>query len=72
MNHFEQSAGVAHFLSLPPEIRDRIYELILDSEDVHTSEAPDEDAECRTIQPEDFRMLALPKLPPTSTANQEY
>lgn len=50
MNHFEQSARVANFLSLPCEIRDRIYELILDFEDV-PPEAPDEDPERRTIHP---------------------
>ncbi|KAI4252875.1 MAG: hypothetical protein L6R42_007797, partial [Xanthoria sp. 1 TBL-2021] len=56
------------FLSLPREVRDRIYELILDFE-VEPSEAPDEDAERGTVHPKFSNILAPQQLPPTSTAN---
>ncbi|KAL9611920.1 MAG: hypothetical protein Q9204_008989, partial [Flavoplaca sp. TL-2023a] len=67
-NQYKNSDGGFHFLNLPRELRDRIYELVLDFEDP-PPEAPDEDSERRTIHPKTFSILAPQHLPLPSSGS---
>ncbi|KAI4274887.1 MAG: hypothetical protein LQ337_003591 [Flavoplaca oasis] len=67
-NQYKSSDGGFHFLNLPRELRDRIYELVLDFEEP-PPEAPDEDSERRTIHPKTFSILVPQQLPPPSSGS---
>ena len=67
-DHFEGGAEGTNLLSLPQELRDRIYEWVLHL-DVPPPSSPDEDGERRTIYKRLFHIRIPKQVPQTSSSS---